>query len=641
MMELLENILLDSIKGKRDRLGNAEISFFAKDDCNVFVSTLFHCLQELIEEYPKTNDLYDVEFFFDYIRYVRESYDEFDETNFKKKITKIEKRIDYIISEKVKNKKKSIKELNAFKEELEEFKSYITNKDNLETDFINYLLETPRNIKYIDMVFEKMPDVMKIKDEKGSSLYSNIVDSYFRAIDTENIDELSYYKNLLLLMNAKKEFKILEKDKKRILTQIYNKVNNLSSDKKKVKDSTAKLKALEDLKNIVKPPVKKKNALNDIAKKYNVDINFKNRIIDEVKNKKLELKKDNYSDRRVIKDYIVSIDGDNSIEIDDALSCVKLKNGHYFLGVHIASILGYFDYSSDVVQTAFDRVHSIYFHKKAMCKEGMIPIFPLEFSADYGSLLEGQDRLTRSYLFEIDKKGNVVKEELVKSIINNNKQATYDEINNIIENGSNDEELNATIKNLNEVTKLLKQKYQTSEVYELIKENNDDVSELKVKRTGSQDIVYQAMTLTGNRVANYFAENNYPCLYRVHKVPEKLNEKIESLINGLVDNYGGDQKEKLYKLVTEIYPKSTYDTEGSHAGLKLDHYCHCTSGLRRSADIMVEHALEVCYDKVPTVEELADLHIEILEKKDIIKEKEDSLDWFVEDVNKSLRMKRF
>ena len=178
-------------------------------------------------------------------------------------------------------------------------------------------------------------------------------------------------------------------------------------------------------------------------------------------------------------------------------------------------------------------------------------------------------------------------------------------------------------------------------VRSLIKESNDDSSDLKVNRMGSQDIVYRAMTLTGNRVANYFAENNYPCLYRVHSVPEKLNEKIESLVNSLVDNYGGDQKEKLYKLVTEIYPKSTYDIEGSHAGLKLDHYCHCTSGLRRSADIMVEHALEICYDKTPTVEELSDLHIEILEKRDIIKAKEDSLDWFVEDVNKSLRMKRF
>lgn len=640
MMELLEDILLDSIKGNRDRLGNAELSYYAKDDCNVFISTLFHCLQELIEDYPKTSELYDVELFFDYIRYIRESFDEFDESNFKKKVTKIEKRIDYIIEQKIKNKKKLIKELTAFKEELEEFKSYITNRDNLETDFINYLLETPRNIKYIDMVFEKMPDVMKIKDERGSSLYSNIIERYFNSIDREDVDELSYYKNLLLLMNTKKEFKVSDKDKKKILTDIYNKVCGLSTDKKKIKDNTFKLKALEDLRTIIKPPVNKKNALNDIAKKYNIEINFKPTITDEVKTRKLELVKET-TGRKIIKDYIVSIDGENSIEIDDALSCVKLKNGNYLLGVHIASILGYFDYSSPVVQTAFDRVHSIYLHNKKMGKENMIPIFPLEFSADFGSLLEGQDRLTRSYLFEIDKNGNVVKEEFVKSIINNNKQATYEEINNIIENGCEDKELEKTIINLNEVTKLLKKKYQTSEVYELIKESNDDSSDLKVNRMGSQDIVYRAMTLTGNRVANYFAENNYPCLYRVHSVPEKLNEKIESLVNSLVDNYGGDQKEKLYKLVTEIYPKSTYDIEGSHAGLKLDHYCHCTSGLRRSADIMVEHALEVCYDKTPTVEELSNLYIEIQEKKDIIKAKEDSLDWFVEDVNKSLRMKRF
>ena len=340
MMELLENILLDSIKGKRDRLGNAELSFYVKDDCNVFVSTLFHCLQEIVENYPDTYDLYDVGLFFDYVRFIRENNDEFDEENFKKKVTKINKKIDYIIKEKIKNKKKRIKELTIFKEELDEFKSYITNKDNLETDFINYLLESPRNIKYIDMVFEKMPDLMQIKDERGSSLFSNIIERYFTAIDKEEADDIVYYKNLLLLMNTKREFKILEKDKKEVLNEIYNKVNSLACDKKKAKINTSKLKALDDLKKIIKPQVSKKIALDDIAKKYNIDINFKSNVIDTVKNHKIELNKENYPDRRFIKDYVLSIDGEDSIEIDDALSCTKLSNGHYLLGVHIASILG-------------------------------------------------------------------------------------------------------------------------------------------------------------------------------------------------------------------------------------------------------------------------------------------------------------
>lgn len=640
-MELLEDILLDSIKGKREKLGIAEISYYAKDDCNVFVSALFNSVQTIIEEYPKTKELYYVELMFEYIRYIKETYNSFNIELFKKKTKKIEKRIDYLILEKLKNKKRLIDELDTFKEELIDFKNYIYNRNNLESDFINYLLECPRDINYLDIVFEKMPDVMKIKDERGSSLYNNIIERYFKSVDKEEIDELIYYKNLLLLMNTKTEFKVSDKEKKAILKVIYDKINILSIDKKRVKENKTKIESLNELKSIIVPKECNKFDIRDISKKYNIEIDFNEDILNKVKDKKFHLNKEMSKDRRIINDYIISIDGENSVEIDDALSCVKLENGNFLLGVHIASILGYFDYDSEVVQTAFNRIHSIYLHNKSLSKDNMIPIFPLEFSAQYGSLLEGEDRLARSYLFEIDKKGNVVKEEFIKSVINNDKQATYSEINEIIENGSNNSKLNETVKNLKNVTELLRKKYKTSEVYELIKENSEDSSDLKVKRTGSQDIVYRAMSLTGNRVANFFANNNYPCLYRVHNVSEKLNTKIESLINDLVEAYGGDQKEKLYQLATQIYPKSTYDIKGEHAGLKLEHYCHCTSGLRRSADIMIEHALEVCYDKTPSTEELAELHIEILEKRDLIKSKEDSLDWFVQDVNKTLRKQKY
>lgn len=634
-MELLESILLDSIKGKRDKLGIAEISYYAKEDSNVFISTLFNIAQYLIEDYPKSKRLYDIELIFDYIKDINQIKDKLDIEFIKKKSKKLEKRIDYIISEKLKNKKKAIEELKVFKEELIGFKNYISNNDHLESDFINYLLETPRNINYIDLVFDKMPDLMKIKDEKGSSLYNNIIEKYFTSVDNEEVNDLIYYKNLLLLMSTKTDFKVPEQEQKRILNEIIERLNKISVDKKRMKDNRYAIEALNNLKNIVVGNNSKQINIREIAKKYDIEVDFNENIINSIK-KGIHLNKDNYSDRKRINDYVVSIDGENSVEIDDALSCVKLENGNYLLGVHIASILAYFDYDSEVVQNAFNRMHSIYLHEKSLAKDNMIPIFPLEFSSKYG-LLEGEDRLARSYLFEIDKKGNIVNEEFAKTIIKNNKQASYDEINEIIAKGSNEEELNKTVNNLIKVTELLKNKYKTNEVYELIKESSESPTNLRVNRSGSQEIVYRAMTLTGNRVAEFFANNNYPCLYRVHSVSEKLNKKIESLINDLVETYGGDQKEKLYQLATQIYPKSTYDLQGGHEGLKLKHYCHCTSGLRRSSDIMIEHALEVCYDKKPTIEELADLHIEILEKRDLIKTKEDSLDWFVEDVKKTLR----
>jgi deoxyribose-phosphate aldolase len=70
------------------------------------------------------------------------------------------------------------------------------------------------------------------------------------------------------------------------------------------------------------------------------------------------------------------------------------------------------------------------------------------------------------------------------------------------------------------------------------------------------------------------------------------------MVKSLNKTYGGGQYKKLYELLSGLYPSGRYDVDGSHYGLGLDHYCHCSSELRRAADIIVEHCLEVCYDKI-------------------------------------------
>lgn len=632
-MELLEDIIQNSIRGKKRILTESEVYSYAVEDCNMFISALFNSLNKIIEEYPITNKFYNKEIFFYYLDVVREYFKDLDINFLRKKLTKTIARLDYIKKEKVKNKKQAKKNIEKFKTELYSYKEKIYNDDvDVENDFISYILEQPRDLRYINILFDKIPEVMKIKDNKGISLYMNII---HKSICCINEEEFEYYKKLILMMNSKNEFKISDNDKKKILLEIYNEINKLSGDK----ENRKKINLLKELKEIVITQGNQTDIFK-IASKYNVDLRFDKEILDIIKNKKLEINKLR-SGRKKIEDYVITIDGENAIEIDDALSCRKLENGNYLLGVHIASILGYFDYDSEIVQNAIKRDHSIYMHnKKELGNDNMIPIFPLEFSADFGSLVEGEDRLTRSYIFEIDNEGNIKHLEFLKTIVKNNKKATYEEINKILKKGCDDKELLTTVTNLKDVTKILSNKYRVNEVYEILKENSDNVSDLKVRRHGSEQIVYQAMLLTGNKVAEYFAKNNYPCLYRVHSVSEGMNEKIETIINNIVETYGKDQKEKLYHLVNGIYPKSSYDIEGSHFGLHLNNYCHCTSGLRRSADILVEHALEVCYDKEPTIEEIKELTEEINDKKEKINAKDQSLEWFVQDVNKTYSKRR-
>ena len=338
---------------------------------------------------------------------------------------------------------------------------------------------------------------------------------------------------------------------------------------------------------------------------------------------------------------MVSIDGEDAVEIDDALSCRKLSNGNYLLGVHIASVLGYFPYESEMVQEAIYRNQSIYLPRIYQKTENdfhrTVPLFPYGFSADKGSLKEDYSRLARSYYFEISPDGEVVHDAFLKTIVKNNKRLTYEEANRIIQEGCENQELNETVQLLDEVASKLSTHYQGSELYEKVKENTKDYSELIVTKVGSENIVYQAMLLTGNRVAEFFAENNYPCIYRVHEVNEENNRKLQAMIDTLNKTYGGEQFKHLYQLIEGIYPRGWYAMEGRHSGLNLDHYCHCTSLLRRAADIVVEHALEVCYDQDPTEEDLQKLREEIADKVVEINARQSPIDYFIQDYQKKYR----
>ena len=270
----------------------------------------------------------------------------------------------------------------------------------------------------------------------------------------------------------------------------------------------------------------------------------------------------------------------------------------------------------------------------------VVPIFPYEFSANKASLVEGEPRLARSYYFEINPKGDVVNQRFSKSIITSNKKTSYQEVNHIIRKGCEDKQLEETVRNLQEVTEWLEKKYSSSTLYEVMKTSSPNISELKVKKKGAENIVYQAMLLTGTRVAEFFVKLGYPCLLRVHNTTPETDDKTDEMIDILLDGAEGSKYERIANLLDSIYPKGTYATEGRHDGLNLDYYCHCTSSLRRAQDILVEHALEVCYDNEPTEEELLELKEEIEKRKLQINSRTKPVEWFTQEYNRTYCKKR-
>lgn len=565
-----------------------------------------------------------------------------------RKLHKLYEKIDSIKIEKKKslvNYKKACKKLDVVGENIESIQELILNGEPKKYDFLKYLINETRNTDYLEHTFSKMPELVNAKDKYGDVLLTKVIQKYLEFILDDDEENIFYYSNIISLILTQNALALNAKDQKIISDDIYSVLDRLSISKKSVKKNKDKIAWLNNLMSVIKNMNIEDKDIEEIAARYKIDINFDEMLNEEAKLTKVPKMAE--EDRYYVDDYVITIDKKTADEIDDALSCKKLPNGNYLLGVHIASVLSYFPYDSPIIDTALSRTQTIYLPKR-YCNEKdgnmykIIPTFPFEFATNKASLLPNQPRYTRSYYYEIDSEGNVVNEKYLKSVIKSNKKTTYEEVNKVLEHGTEDKRFEETVFNLQTVTELLDKKYKPSELYEKVKENNEDCSDLRVKREGAEKIVNQTMLLTGNRVANYFANSKegYPCLYRVHEVNESNNTKIQAMIENLTKTYGGDQFKKLYRILEGIYPKGWYGTEGRHSGLGLDHYCHCTSELRRGPDIVVEHALEVCYDNNPTDKELAKLEEEIKRRATEINAKLGPIDWFVKDYKKSYQKRR-
>ena len=125
---------------------------------------------------------------------------------------------------------------------------------------------------------------------------------------------------------------------------------------------------------------------------------------------------------------IVTIDGKDTKDIDDAVLVEILPNGNYRLVVSIADVGRYVKRGSALWAEAEQRGNSNYLGDK------VIPMLPIELSNGICSLNENVDRFAVTSDMEIDHSGNVVNSSLYLSIINSKKKMNYDAVQDIIEN---------------------------------------------------------------------------------------------------------------------------------------------------------------------------------------------------------------
>ena len=355
--------------------------------------------------------------------------------------------------------------------------------------------------------------------------------------------------------------------------------------------------------------------------KNGFNIEFPEEVIEELKSIPTEVLASDFEGRRDLRDKeIFTIDGDDTKDIDDAISLEHLSNGNYLLGVHIADVSYYVKENSALDKEARSRGTSVYL------ADGVVPMLPHQLSNGICSLNPDVDRLAISCVMELDPKSNLVDYEVFPSVIRSRKQMTYNCVNSILERGvvpSGYEPFVKTLKEMYEFAKIvrnrkIKQGYIDFDVDEIkiLVDGDGNILDIKKRERGvGEKLIEDFMILANEAVATYISNCNLPGVYRVHGDvnEERLRKFIKVLsilgitIKDNLNNINQHTIQRIIKVLAEKRPdafqvlstymlscmdKAKYQTNNiGHFALALRNYTHFTSPIRRYPDTTTHRLL--------------------------------------------------
>lgn len=356
-----------------------------------------------------------------------------------------------------------------------------------------------------------------------------------------------------------------------------------------------------------------------IVKKYNIETDFPDDVKEQLKNIPSEVSEEECKNRRDLRnEMIFTIDGDDTKDIDDAVSIHRKPNGNYVLGVHIADVSYYVKEGSSLDNDAMERGTSVYLVDR------VIPMLPHELSNGICSLNPNVSRLAISCVMEFDSHGKQIDYEIFESVIKSRIQMTYKKVNSILEKNivpEGYEEYADSLRMMADLAEILRKAkenrgyidFEVDEAKILVNEKCEPTEIVLRDRGVGENLIEDFMIAANECVATHIYFMNLPFIYRVHEVPKE--EKIRSFlgfigglgyqINGnLKDNnpksiqrlikFLEDKKEFkiLSKLLLRSMQKAVYKPVNlGHFGLASKCYTHFTSPIRRYPDTTVHRLL--------------------------------------------------
>lgn len=316
---------------------------------------------------------------------------------------------------------------------------------------------------------------------------------------------------------------------------------------------------------------------------------------------------------------IITIDGDDSKDFDDAIYVKKLTDNTYTLGVYIADVSHYVTFSSPLDKEAYKRGTSVYLADR------VIPMLPRELSNGICSLNEGVNRLVLAIIMQVDAKGRVLDSKITEGVIKSRHRMTYNKVNQILEGNEGLRSEYADIVSMlieaNELHKIIRTKREKEgsldfDIPEYSFILNPDGSPKQIvtrTRYDAEKLIEDFMILANEEIAKHMTRLDLPFLYRIHDKPdeEKMNnffaymgdtsapkknknglnpKQVQQILKSIEDN---PQGQILNQLLLRSMAKAKYSSQNiGHYGLALKNYCHFTSPIRRYPDLIVHRIIK-------------------------------------------------
>ncbi|UTW45107.1 ribonuclease R [bacterium SCSIO 12696] len=319
---------------------------------------------------------------------------------------------------------------------------------------------------------------------------------------------------------------------------------------------------------------------------------------------------------------LVTIDGEDARDFDDAVYCTPGRMGSHTLYVAIADVSHYVDVASPLDKEAWERGNSVYF------PEQVVPMLPEKLSNGLCSLNPQVDRLAMVCEMKIGASGEVSKYQFYEAVIHSHARLTYTQVAQMIaqrddRDSPTRQRFKSVVKHIDHLYKLFQVllaartqrgaiDFETTETRILFNAERKIDQIVPTERTDAHRLIEECMLCANVCAAQLLEKSKLPGLYRIHDTPkEQKLTALREFLGELGLGLGGGESpspQDMQKVLGGIAERpdrhviqtvmlrsmnqAVYDPENiGHFGLNYPAYTHFTSPIRRYPDLLTHRAI--------------------------------------------------